>query len=109
MRASPPLVSARTLFAWKNAVSPHLAAAHEGRSVSDATLQRTVAEELAVAAAQARGAAGACASMALVETAGGVCSPVASGTLQVLHPASQPSSLSLYIYLSPPAVPPIPR
>ena len=43
--ATPPPQRALTLFAWRPAVSPHVAVEREGRGVSDAELRRaTVAE-----------------------------------------------------------------
>ena len=64
----------RTIFAWKRAVGPHLAAASEGRAVSD--------DELVAAVRDAAGWARSDRALALVETAGGVASPAPSGTLQ---------------------------
>ena len=77
--ASP--ATAHTLFAWRHAVSPHLAVAHEGRAVSDEELHTAVVAQLS-AAAKSFSSAGA--GMVLVETAGGVCSPAPSGALQVI-------------------------
>ena len=43
---------AHTLFAWRRAASPHLAAAEEGRSVGDAEVVSAVAAVLAEAASR---------------------------------------------------------
>ena len=64
-----------TLYAWQQAVSPHLAVEREGRPVSDEAVQRTIEAELGVATS-------ANCEFVLVETAGGVASPAPSGTLQ---------------------------
>jgi dethiobiotin synthetase/adenosylmethionine--8-amino-7-oxononanoate aminotransferase len=71
---------ALTLFAWKNAVSPHLAVKLEGRLVSDAELVAAIADALR---RHSPGEDGRSAQMVLLETAGGPCSPAPSGTLQV--------------------------
>jgi bifunctional dethiobiotin synthetase / adenosylmethionine---8-amino-7-oxononanoate aminotransferase len=82
LAASAPRGVARTLFAWRNSVSPHLAVQHEGRGVTDSEQERAIATELHMALERFRG--GLRGSVALVETAGGVCSPTPSGSLQVL-------------------------
>ncbi|KAK9811108.1 hypothetical protein WJX73_003299 [Symbiochloris irregularis] len=67
-----------TLFAWQQPVSPHLAAATEGRQASDAEVRSATLQELnafAVASSQSR-------ALALIETAGGPASPMPSGSLQ---------------------------
>ena len=66
---------ALTLFAWKEPVSPHIAAAKEGRAVSDAVLLADT--RAALASFESAGG-----SVALIETAGGVASPAPSGSLQ---------------------------
>jgi hypothetical protein len=84
-----PAVTARTLFAWADAVGPHLAATREARSraVADSEVAPAVAAELR-AFVSSLGAAGAATAskaplpLALVETAGGVCSPGPAGALQ---------------------------
>lgn len=92
-----PRVSSRTLFAWCNAVGPHLAVSREGRAVTDEAVATAVALELrrfaetavstTARASQAGarvsgGVSPAAAPLALVETAGGVSSPGPGGTLQ---------------------------
>ena len=85
LEASQSANTATTLFAWSGAISPHLAVQREGRSVADAELCTSVEAAIAQGFAQfgtgkskvPRG------SMAIVETAGGVCSPGPSGRLQV--------------------------
>jgi dethiobiotin synthetase len=58
-----------TLFEWDTPVSPHLAAALEGKAVSDQALVDAVAAQLQGTAPR---------SLTVVETAGGVLSPGAS-------------------------------
>lgn len=72
---------ASTLFAWKNAVSPHLAVKLEGRPVQDAELVAAIADEIRRFSPRLDGHM---ANLVLVETAGGPCSPAPSGTLQVM-------------------------
>lgn len=75
-------VHASTLFAWSEAVGPHVAMEREGRAVADDSV---VAATLALLR-QHSGLVereGLRPGLALVETAGGVCSPSASGRLQV--------------------------
>ena len=84
-----PAVTARTLFAWADAVGPHLAVTREAhaRAVADSEVAPAVAAELR-AFVSALGLAGSAAAskaplpLALVETAGGVCSPGPGGALQ---------------------------
>lgn len=77
------LQGSSTLFAYSDPVSPHLAAAAEGRLVPDAAIVAGLAQQLqrfsAVVEAQGPGSRG----LSVVETAGGVTSPGPSGTLQV--------------------------
>eukprot|EP00887_Chlorella_sp_A99_P001840 scaffold19.g1840.t1 len=92
-------VLAKTLYAWHQAVSPHLAAETEGRAASDEEVVAVLAAEIrAFAAGRGRAAGhsgswGGCgggselpapssAALVLVETAGGVASPGPSGALQ---------------------------
>lgn len=100
---------ATTLFAWSNAVSPHLAAAREGRAVTDEAVLHALSTQIASYASHAfeQGSAHASASgerphpstgaparkLTLIEMAGGVCSPGPSGSLQVCQTCltSQPS------------------
>jgi bifunctional dethiobiotin synthetase / adenosylmethionine---8-amino-7-oxononanoate aminotransferase len=67
-----------TLYWFSDPVSPHLAAAKDGRVVSDAELLQALVQQLhtAVTPAELSG------SFTLVETAGGPLSPGPSGTLQ---------------------------
>jgi dethiobiotin synthetase/adenosylmethionine--8-amino-7-oxononanoate aminotransferase len=75
---------AKTLYAWAQPISPHLAVETEGRAVSDDQLIADVAAELRAFAADAAagGSTGTNRRLAIVETAGGVASPGPSGTLQ---------------------------
>lgn len=74
-----PSLHSHILYAWRNAVSPHMAVALEGGAVDDMQLVNSVAAQLRRFAA----ASGSKGAMALVETAGGVASPGPSGSLQV--------------------------
>ncbi len=83
---------AKTLYAWQQPVSPHVAVETEGRPVSNRQVAAAVAAELRGFAA-AGGLAGSSRSqqqqqqqIAIVETAGGVASPGPSGTLQASKP-----------------------
>ena len=92
---------AMTLFAWNAPVSPHVAAASEGRGVDDTQLVEATRLELAEffrggpEPSSAGGAATARTPFALVETAGGVASPAPSGSLQcdALRPLNLPAIL----------------
>lgn len=96
--------AARTLYAWKDPVSPHLAVEREGRAVADAEVADATRAELANFGAAVLGSGadgspapivrGAC-GLALVETAGGPASPGPSGSLQadVLRPLRLPAIL----------------
>ena len=77
-----------TLFAWQQAVSPHLAVEREGRAASDEAVLRAAQAELDAASAAA-------CEFVLVETAGGVASPAPSGALQcdLLAPLKLPALL----------------
>ncbi|CAM0911561.1 unnamed protein product [Alopecurus aequalis] len=72
-------LACRTLYAWREAVSPHLAAEREGMAVEDAHVRSRLAaclvegENLGKEEGEV---------WKLVETAGGVASPGPSGTLQ---------------------------
>lgn len=83
---------ATTLFAWNAAVSPHVAAAREGRAVDDAQVVRATRAELANFAHDCTADADA---LIVVETAGGVASPSPSGSLQcdVYAPLALPAIL----------------
>lgn len=81
-----------TLYTYKDPVSPHLAAAEEGRIIADDDIVSAVARQLqqftaAVDAKQQQGnsssSSGRVQGLSVVETAGGVTSPGPSGTLQV--------------------------
>ncbi|KAK6944241.1 Aminotransferase class-III [Dillenia turbinata] len=63
----------KTLFGWREAISPHLAAEREGASVEDSVLLETLQKCLSL---------GTSGDMSIIETAGGVASPGPSGTLQ---------------------------
>ncbi|MED6191570.1 Bifunctional dethiobiotin synthetase/7,8-diamino-pelargonic acid aminotransferase, mitochondrial [Stylosanthes scabra] len=71
----------KTLYAWEEAVSPHLAAERESGAVEDSlvleTLQRCFREVVESGVGKERSEV-----MCVVETAGGVASPGASGSLQ---------------------------
>lgn len=69
----------RTLCAWKEAVSPHLAVEKEGGGVEDEELLKMV-EKCLWLGVEGEKKGGECWS--LIETAGGVASPGPSGTLQ---------------------------
>ncbi|QIX00182.1 hypothetical protein AMS68_005699 [Peltaster fructicola] len=68
-------VQARTLYQFQEPVSPHIAARLASTTVTDSELQFAVYDELAKYAEGGEG-------IAIVETAGGVLSPVPSGTTQ---------------------------
>ncbi|KAH9622480.1 hypothetical protein KSS87_015243 [Heliosperma pusillum] len=70
------VVECRTLYAWKEAVSPHLAVEKEGRGVEDGELLREVEKCLWESVGKKGELWG------LIETAGGVASPGPSATLQ---------------------------
>ncbi|KAK2077256.1 hypothetical protein QBZ16_004890 [Prototheca wickerhamii] len=71
---------AKTLFAWRPAVSPHLAAAGAGEGVADAAVLRATLAELHAYEGRGPYLRGDC--LALVETAGGVGSPGPEGLPQ---------------------------
>ena len=83
--SSLPYPIAKTLFAWKDPVSPHVAVETEGRAVLDATLVAAITAQLNAHSD----------AFTLVETAGGVGSPGPSGSLQcdLLRPLRLPSVL----------------
>jgi len=71
-------VWARTLFAWGDAVGPHLAARREGRAVSDREVLEAALAELGAWCTPTHSPA-----LRLLESAGGPCSPGPNGrTLQ---------------------------
>lgn len=69
-----PGLSCNTMFAWKEAISPHLAAEREGAMVDDSSL-RGLLQECLIASRRSKDA------WTLIETAGGVASPGPSGSL----------------------------
>lgn len=66
-----------TVFAWKEAVSPHLAAERESGVVEDSVVVEMVEKGLRVGRRDGEGEL-----FCVVETSGGVASPGPSGTLQ---------------------------
>lgn len=70
-----------TLYAWKEAVSPHLAAERETGMVSDSAVMETLEKCLKIGL-EGEGEKGKMDALCVIETAGGVASPGASGTLQ---------------------------
>ena len=72
-------LACRTLYAWREAVSPHLAAEREGMAVEDAHVRSRLAACLLEGENLGKGEGEV---WKLVETAGGVASPGPSGTLQ---------------------------
>ncbi|KAF1323053.1 Dethiobiotin synthase, partial [Globisporangium splendens] len=76
--ARSALLDCSTLFSWKTPVSPHLAAAMEGHTITDDALVELLTTKLKTINAQHEAPY----SLALVETAGGVCSPSASMRFQ---------------------------
>ncbi|KAF0688603.1 Aste57867_19776 [Aphanomyces stellatus] len=81
-------LTCETLFHWETPVSPHLAARLEDHHVTDQALVTKVSS--AVTAMQANAS-----TLMVVETAGGVCSPSASGKFQcdVYRPLRLPAVL----------------
>ncbi|KAG4959075.1 hypothetical protein JHK87_035708 [Glycine soja] len=77
----PPELLCKTLYAWEEAVSPHLAAEREGLVVKDSAVLETLGECLEdvveCGAGKERSEV-----LCVVETAGGVASPGPSGSLQ---------------------------
>lgn len=71
----------KTMYAWEEAVSPHLAAERESGTVEDSvvleTLHRCFGDML-----EGRAGKGKSEVLCVVETAGGVASPGPSGSLQ---------------------------
>ncbi|KAK3041121.1 hypothetical protein RJ639_027573 [Escallonia herrerae] len=66
----------KTMYGWREAVSPHLAVEREGATVDDSTLLDTLMRCLRI------GTAGEGSILSVIETAGGVASPAPSGSLQ---------------------------
>jgi len=97
-KVTPPPTRVTTLFAWLAPVSPHLAAAREGRGVENAEIVRATRAEMDAfgpLVAAATGAESPSEALAIVETAGGVASPAPSGSLQcdVFAPLALPALL----------------
>lgn len=67
----------KTLYAWREAVGPHLAAEREGLMVQDEVVREVLGRFLGPGSRDGDGT-----EWRLIETAGGVASPGASGTLQ---------------------------
>ncbi|KAK8619937.1 hypothetical protein V6N13_066433 [Hibiscus sabdariffa] len=80
-KVAPELVS-ETLYAWEGALSPHLAAEREGGAVGDSELIKKVERRLEEGLLEDGVERGRLDGFCVVETAGGVASPGASGTLQ---------------------------
>lgn len=77
-------LTCKTMWAWHDPISPHLAVAREGAAVKDSSVVESV-QGLLVALAKgkiAEGESGEVERWAILETAGGVASPAPSGTLQ---------------------------
>ncbi|KAJ3079422.1 hypothetical protein HDU99_010940 [Rhizoclosmatium hyalinum] len=72
-------IQASTLFTYKDPVSPHLAAIEEKRPISDDAFKKAIQEAVQNGIKQMDQTKD---GFILVETAGGVHSPTASGTLQ---------------------------
>jgi dethiobiotin synthetase len=80
------LLYSSTLFAFRDPVSPHLAAAAEQRVVPDGHIVAAVAQQMRAFVQQQQQQQqqeGPLRGLCVVETAGGVTSPGPSGTLQV--------------------------
>jgi len=94
---------AETLFAWRLAASPHLAARREGGAVGDRVLAATVAGRLSAFAAEVASSSAPSAAplglspplrpLALVETAGSPLSPSPAGRGSALSDALRPLRL----------------
>lgn len=85
-------ISAKTLYAWRQAIGPHLAVETEGRAVGDAEVREATMAEL-TRFSEDSGSGGM--RLALLESAGGVASPGPSGSLQaeLLRPLRLPGIL----------------
>jgi bifunctional dethiobiotin synthetase / adenosylmethionine---8-amino-7-oxononanoate aminotransferase len=70
------VLACRTVYAWQEPVSPHLAAEREGMAVTDEDVRGSVAQWLVEEAVDAGEV------WKVLETAGGVSSPGPAGTLQ---------------------------
>ncbi|KAI9223049.1 pyridoxal phosphate-dependent transferase [Blastocladiella britannica] len=96
-RFAPATHRTHVMHTFRDAVSPHRAAAAEGRSLSDAQLVADLEHELGKteAIARASGFAHSGRGWAIVETAGGVLSPGCSGATQadIYRPLRLPAVL----------------
>ncbi|CAI9261209.1 unnamed protein product [Lactuca saligna] len=83
----------KTMYAWKEAISPHLAAEREGANVEDSDVLALLKRCLEIGVGSKRN--GGNTVLSLVETAGGVASPGSSGSLQcdLYRPFRLPSIL----------------
>lgn len=76
----------KTMYGWREAISPHLAAEREGARVEDHELLEMLKRGLRIGLRNENEKEGSCnqdlSVMSVVETAGGVASPGPSGTLQ---------------------------
>nr|XP_043630610.1 bifunctional dethiobiotin synthetase/7,8-diamino-pelargonic acid aminotransferase, mitochondrial [Erigeron canadensis] len=85
----------KTMYAWKEAISPHLAAEREGANVADSDVLVLLEKCLEIGVVACNGQKGESSVLTLVETAGGVASPGSSGSLQcdLYRPFRLPSIL----------------
>lgn len=83
----------KTMYAWKEAISPHLASEREGATVGDSDLLVLLKRCLEIGVGS-KGNGGS-SVLSLIETAGGVASPGSSGSLQcdLYRPFRLPSIL----------------
>ncbi|KAJ9550712.1 hypothetical protein OSB04_014757 [Centaurea solstitialis] len=83
----------KTMYAWKEAISPHLASEREGATVGDSDLLDLLKRCLEIGVGSE--GFGGSRVLSLVETAGGVASPGSSGSLQcdLYRPFRLPSIL----------------
>lgn len=72
-------LTCKTMYAWREAISPHLAVEREGGAVPDKVLLEVLGRCLRIGSEDGRGRMDV---WSVVETAGGVASPGPSGTLQ---------------------------
>ncbi|XP_059637217.1 bifunctional dethiobiotin synthetase/7,8-diamino-pelargonic acid aminotransferase, mitochondrial [Cornus florida] len=72
----------KTMYGWREPVSPHLAAEREGAMVSDSVLLDTLKRCLGIGVEGEGGEDQKVSVLSVIETAGGVASPGPSGSLQ---------------------------
>lgn len=72
----------KTLFGWKEGISPHLAVKREGMPVEDSSLRELLGRCLGLSLGGGGDDGGKKRIWRVIETAGGVASPGPSGTLQ---------------------------